>query len=352
MLLALVYLPRAEIILHPAAREHTAEQPIVLSRAAAAPDFVRYILPARLITVSATDEQTIVREGAASVDDFAKGEVNFVNSRDEEQQLLPKTHLKHEATGTFFLTDFPVAIPAKGSVRMTVTAKEKGAGGNVSPGRFLIDKLPEELKSDVYAESVVAFTGGVAVENALAEEEIARAKEAVFTAAQEKARAELSTQAGGVPLSPELMTFHASEEHVSAAAGSRTQSFTVRTTVEGQAFVVDENDLLSLTLLALRSGGSSEEEFVSYRPESFRVKIAQADFERGEARVIGTLSGLYASKVGPTLLDPAPLAGLSPEEVKAHLKDNQAVGDVEVALSPFWVRTVPGRAGAAAITVK
>ena len=348
---ALVYLPAAVVMVTPAVSEKAVKQTIVLSTKATEPDFIQYILPAKLLTTTAREEQMFDRPGSVTVDELAKGEVQLVNNRDEVQELLPKTHLKHEATGVFFLTDFPVAIPPQGSAAMKVTAKEKGAAGNVRAGHFIIDKLPTELQSDIYGESKAAFTGGVAVETPLTNEEIAKAKEAVLAAAAAKAQTELSSQAGGAPVRAELTNAAATEEAVSAPEGSKTQNFTVTITVQARAFLVDQNDLLSLTLLGLRGASETDMEFVSYKPQSFTVRIEQADFEQGEARVTGQLTGTFASKIGPATLDPASLAGLSPEEVQAHFKDNPAVSKVEVTLSPFWVRAVPGRRGAVEIRV-
>lgn len=347
----LVYLPRAEIVITPSRSEEEAAQPIYLSTQATEPDFVAFRLPAKLLELTATHEQTFERPGSVAVDEFARGEVRLINRRDEVQELLPKTHLKYETSGVFFLTDFPVAIPARGEVRMTVTAKEKGRAGNVAAGRFNIDKLPVELQSDVYAQSLVAFTGGVAVEEPLSEEEITKAQAAVLAQAQEKARSQFSVQAVGTPVRAELTSISPTQELVSAQAGSKPQTFTVATTVQARAFLVDQNDLFSLTLLGLRATPHPDKEFVSYSPESFAVEIEQADFERGEARLIGKMRGVFASKIGPTALDPVPLAGLSSEEVKAYFKDNSAVGEVSVKLSPFWVRSVPGRRGAVRIQV-
>lgn len=351
-ILAGVYLPKASITIHPARQEQTVAQDITLSSTAGEPNFAQYILPAKNISASASEEKTFEREGATVTEEFAKGEVTLVNTRDEVQELLPKTHLRHEASGVFFLTDFPVAIPAKGSVHMTVTAKEKGAPGNVPTGKFIIDKLPTDLQSDVYAESATAFTGGMVVETPISEGEITQAKEEVKHTAFARARGELTAQAGGASIFDGLVNLSVAEETVSAQAGSRAQTFTVKIAARARAFIVNENDLLSLTLLALRSKPKADQEFVSYRPESFEVKIIQADFERGEARVAGMLTGTFASKIGPNVLVPAPLAGLSAQEVKAYFKDNPAVGAVDVALSPFWVRSVPGRKGAVQMTVE
>lgn len=351
VIFALFYWPSATIVLKPRQVEKVATREIILATAASEPNFVSFTLPAKLIEATATEERAIERAGAQVTEDFARGTVTLVNNRDEVQELLPRTHVKHAETGVFFLTDSPVAIPAKGSVAMNVTAKEKGAAGNVGPGKLEIDKLPAELKADIYAESATAFAGGVIVETPISAEELTKAKEEVKTAATTKARQQLTAQAGGAPMRESLIAIQTNEELASAEAGSRAQTFTVKVSVQARALLAHDNDLLSLTLLALRSQASGDEEFVSYKPESFGVTILQADFDKGLARVVGKLTGVFASKIGPTALEVENLSGLSPEEVKAYYKDQAAVGDVEVNLSPFWVRSVPGRQRAVQITI-
>lgn len=359
VVLALIYLPKATITVHSAQHERTIEREVILAVATTEPNFASYTLPTRLVEAGASEERTVERTGATLTPDFARGQVTLINNRDEVQELLPKTHLKHEGSEVFFLTDSPVGIPAHGSARMNVTAEEKGEAGNVPAGKFTIDKLPADLQSDVYAESKTAFTGGVVVESPITAEEITKARNEALAAAVARAQGGLTAQAGGAHVRGELTQIVVSEEAISAGPGSRAKNFTVRLTVAAKAFVVNDNDLLSLTLLALRlpvgrraGAPKADEEFISYRPESFRVNITRADFERGQAQVTGNLTGLFASKIGPAALDATALAGLSAQEVKEHFKGDAAVGSVDVAFSPFWVRSVPGRKGAVEIKVQ
>ncbi|MEX1111901.1 MAG: hypothetical protein WEC84_00405, partial [Candidatus Andersenbacteria bacterium] len=302
--LAYIYLPRASIALYPATHVKEAEQTIVLSTEAKEPDFVRYILPARLIQHEITEKQTFTRtnEGGSVSEDFAKGVITLRNEQSEEQNLLPQTHLRHEATGIFFLTDNAVKIPAQSEVQVSVTAKERGTSGNAAAGRFIVDKLPASLQQAVYGQSSQPLTGGLATEQTVSEQELSEARTKTIEAAKQRVVGELTLQAGGAHIDPNLVTVSPTAEHISAQPGSRTTDFTVEVTVQARGFVVDENDMLSLTLLALRSGIPSDEEFVSYDPGSFDLTIDRADFERGEIRVTGKLQGLFARKISPSSL--------------------------------------------------
>ena len=351
-LAAYLYLPAATITLHPRSDTRDVTQDIFLSSQAEAADFAKFVLPARVVDRTAQDEKRIEREGIAQTEDFAKGSIVLINNRDEEQPLLPKTHLKHDASGRYFLTDSPVTIPPGATVAMNITAKEKGEAGNVSPGRFIIDKLPAALQSDVYGESTQALSGGVTVESPLTEQEVGQAREALLAELTARLKGELTAEARGAALRDDLLFIATEEEKISVPVGSHAREFTIQLRVRGRAVAVDENDLLSLTLLALRASHGADEEFLSYDPDSFRLGNVRADFERGEAKIVGTLRGTFATKVGPTILRSENLAGLNAQEVRAYFAQNPAVENVDIAFSPFWVRTVPARAEAVNVVIK
>lgn len=351
--LAYTYLPRATVVLHPTTYTKEVEQTIVLSSATKEPDFIRYVLPARIVETEVTESKTVERTDAAGevTEDFAKGTVTLINEQLDEQNLLPKTHLRHEESGVFFLTDNAVSIPPQSQVDVSVTAKEAGATGNVAAGAFVVDKLPASLQAVIYGKSEQAFTGGIATQNAVTESELSQAKQSVIDAAKERAIGDLTLQAGGARIHPDLITAEAISENVSAEPGSKTQSYTINTVVKARGFVVDENDLLGLTLLALRSDTSAEEEFISYEPESFSLTIDRADFARGETQVTGKLSGIVARKVSTNVLNVSDVIGLNDKEIHAHYEQASEVGEVEVTFWPFWVTSVPARAQAVEISI-
>lgn len=348
---AYFYLPRARIVVHPATHERHVQQVILLSTHVDSPDFQRAILPARVVEKTAEETRTLQRTGTAVHDDFAQGAVTLHNDQDEEQSLLPKTHLRHAATGVFFLTDSPVKLRPRSSAVVRVTAEEKGAVGNVPAGKFIIDKLPAGVQQVVFGDSSLAFTGGVASDQPVTNDELSQAELQVHQAAEERVRGELTSETKGATINPALLQVTVEEATSSADVGSPTVSFTVHERVRAQAFVVDENDLLSLTLLKLRSDTQAEQSLADYDPKSFALTVEQLDFERGEARIQGKLAGRYAAKIEPNTLSPANLAGRTKAEVMEYFQHFISVGPVEVELSPFWVTTVPARQGAVMVEV-
>lgn len=349
--LAYAYLPQAIIEVTPALREREVATEIFLSTTVEGPDFVAFKLPARVVDRSVEEIQFFEREAGEITEDFAQGQVRLINKQIDEQRLLPKTHLRHEETGVFFLTNAAAVIPPQSEIVVGVTAKEKGAAGNAFAGRFIVDKLPVSVQKRVYAESDQVFTGGVVVEKALTENELAAAREQVLSVTRGRVLGELSTEAGGAPLREDLTAFDEPVITTSVEPGSRANGYGLQAKIRARAFIVDDNDLLSLTLLRLRSAAEANEEFVTYDPQSFKAIIRRADFERGEAVVEGSLVGSFANKLGPTVFAGENLAGLSSDEVREQLQSLPGVGDVKVTLSPFWVTTVPSRIGSVDIQV-
>ncbi len=347
-----VYLPQAKITVTPAIFVKPTQQEMTLSSIVTEPDFVRFILPARVVEANVTENQLIQREGGVTADDFARGLVTFYNKQDEEQPLLPKTNLRHETSGVFFLTDQPVRIPPQGTITVAVTAKESGAVGNVPAGRFIVDKLPASLQTVVYAESTTPFTGGQIFDTPLTEEELNTARERVDQQARTRLTGELTLAAGGANVRSDLTVIETKENVVTAEVGSKTTSFTASVSLRGRAFVGDDNDLLGLSVLALRSFSNENEDFVSYNPDSFAIEIVKVDFERGEARVKTSVTGNYARKTEAGVFDVSNLAGRSAAEIQEYYRQFASVQDVVIKFWPFWVQSIPSRPSATEIIVK
>ena len=348
---AFIYLPKAKVEVQSLTEEKRIGREITLSSAEQDPNFVKFILPVQIISRDVEEQETISRNAGSSFEDYAKGKVTLFNKQNDEQRLLPKTHLRHAETGQFFLTDERAVIPPLGEVIVGVTAKEKGVKGDVAAGKFMVDKLPLGMQEVVYGESNNSFSGGVVVETPLTEEEIQKSLKEAKKAAKERILGELTAEAHGAAVRQELISFDEEEVTASATAGSQASEYVVKTKIKARAFVVDENDLLSLTLLALRSSADAEQEFVNYDPQSFALEIVRSDFERGEARVRGSLTGIFAKNLSSTVFSGNNLAGLSASEVKERLKQLPGVGKVNVSFSPFWVNAVPTRPGAVEIVV-
>ena len=351
LLAASTLLPRASITIHPKTAERQITKDILLIADSTAPDYVRFTLPAKIVEEELSATKTFENGGGAIAEDYAKGSITFTNTMDEEQRLLPKTHMRHVDSGVQFLTDNAVTIPPKETLTVSVTAKEKGALGDVPAGRFVIDKFSKVLQEAVYAQSAQGFSGGQSTSTEITEDAIAAAQQTVLDQAKQDAVAKLTAKAGGASIRPDLVNVEIISQNISATAGSRALRYSASANVRARGFVVDSHNLVSLMTLALRASVTSDEEFVSYNPDSFSITIAQTDWAKGQARISASLSGTYAKKIGPGELANTNLPGLSKEEVTARFLASANIGSVDVSFRPFWVTSVPSRTNQIDISV-
>lgn len=343
LFIAVTLFPQATITVHPKIEKRQLSKDILLSSKATSPDYIRFTLPASIVEKEIHIQKEFTQQGSEVTPDFSKGTVTLTNNQEEEQRLLPKTHLRHETSGIFFLTDARVVIPPKGSVQVSVTAKEKGLQGDVPAGRFVVDKLPGHLQKLVFGESTSAFSGGEAATTALTQETIDAATKEVLEGAKAQAASELTIEAKGKPIRPDLTTIEVVSQRTSAQPGSNAAKFTAEATAKARGFAVETHDVMSLMTLALRASTESDEEFVSYDAQSFELAIIQTDWKSGNARITAKLTGTYTKKISPQELGRENMAGLSKEEVIDRFKNSPTIDRVDVSFSPFWVRSVPSK---------
>lgn len=340
---ATTLLPRAVITIYPKTNETKHTKDIILSSKIETPDYVRLSLPARIVEEELTVTKQFENASGTTVQDFAKGSITFMNKQNEEQRLLPKTQMRHIDSGMIFLTDTPVAIPALGTLTVTVTAKEKGAAGDVAPGAFVVEKFSPSLQAAVPAQSDVAFSGGESADSEISQEALDAAQTAVVEQAKTDALAKLSAQANGAAIRPDLLNIEILSQNISATAGSRAHTYTAQASVKARGFVVSTHDIISLLTLTLRGNVAPDEEFISYDASSFSLAITQTDWEAGQAKVSASLTGIYAKKIGTNEINTDNIPGLSEQEIIEHFTKIPNIGSVEVALSPFWVKSAPSK---------
>ncbi|MDA1169383.1 MAG: hypothetical protein O3A36_03535 [bacterium] len=335
--------PRASIVVHPKTSERKLTKDIILSGKTTTPDYVRFTLPATILEESLEVSAVFENAGGTPTQDFSRGSITFTNTQDQEQRLLPKTQMRHVDSNIIFLTDTPVAIPANGNITVSVTAKEKGPTGDISPGKFVIEKFSKGLQEAVPAQSETAFSGGESSDSEISQDAINAAQKKVLEQAKSDALAKLTSKAGGASIRPDLMHVEVLSQHVSVSQGSRALTYTAQANVKARAFVVSTHDIISLMTLALRGRTALDEEFLLYDASSFTLEIAQADWVSGQARVSASLTGTYAKKIGSGELTADNLPGLSEKEIIEHFAASPNVGSVDVHLSPFWVKSAPSK---------
>lgn len=354
--------PRATITITPTSVRHTTEKTITLRTGATQADYAESVVPAFLIEKSLEATETITRAGTSVKDGFATGTVALVNDGDDSISLLPKTRLRHEKSGVIFLTDRPIKISPHQTIAMSVTALEAGATGNVASGKFIVDKLPSEDQQRVYGKSDVTMSGGLVSDTPLTDSELKNAYDRLHTRLQQQLREELQAEAqtkfslvtintAGMQIRDGLLEVTLEADQANAAPGSLVASFTVSGRAHGRALVPDENALLTISLLGLRTATPTGTTFSSYDPGSVTVATVRRNFARGEAVVKSTIEGTFLRALDVNTFDAKTIAGQSSASVRELFLQHEGVEAVDVALRPTWFDRLPRRVGVITITL-
>jgi hypothetical protein len=349
----ILYAPHAAITLHPSSVHKTATQAITLSKDIQAADYIRFLLPARIIEKTVSHQQEVSHQGGAVTEDFAKGTATLHNDQDTKLSLLPQTHLKAQQSGVFFLLDKAVVVEPHTTAEVAITAEQKGASGDSGPDKLFVDKLPATVQSVIYAESSKGTSGGQTSQNPITQQEIDQAKKELHQKTEDEAWQQISKDAGGVSLNKGLQSIEVQADESSAQPGSTATTFIVSYTIKVRAFVVDQNDLLSLTVLALRNIPPDQNyTFTKYDPASFQVSIKTVNWTTGQAQISCTLTGMYNAAIDQASIKKLDLVNKTKDQLTEYFKQFPTVGSVDVEFSPFWVKKTPSRAGAIAIEIK
>ncbi|EKD78634.1 MAG: hypothetical protein ACD_41C00306G0004 [uncultured bacterium] len=250
------------------------------------------------------DAYTYTDYKASSTEDaVARGTVTLINESSGNQGLVATTRLL-STEGVLFRTDETVTVPAGGSVDVTVYADQAGASGNIPASRFEIVALNASLKTQIYATSATAMTGGVIKKVTLTDTLIEQAKTAALDAL---------TAALTKTYQPENLVITVTDQTVNGASGDTVEAVVVET-VGSAVYVPITSELVS---------------------GDYTI---QTD---GEEILISGETVQTAEPLTKDFIDPANLTGKTEQQVRDYLADFEQVEEVEVHFVPFWLDRTP-----------
>jgi hypothetical protein len=289
--------------------------------------------------LSRTQTATPSGEGAKQVEGTAKGSVTIYNTTNTNQQLVVNTRLL-TAEGVLFRIDAGVTVPANGSVEVAVHADQPGAAGDIAASRFTIPGLSESLQQVIYAQSTIAFTGGVSSVSAIGQADIDRAYEALKSSLEEDAKAMLRGETGG-GLAGESFTSAVLEQSTEAKVGDEASSFEVSMKLEVTGVFFDEEAAEEIVTRALYAKLPQGKEFASVNSDGMQATVEKSDLEAGTANVRVYEDALATASLTSPALQPGRFVGMTQEEVLQTLSSEGIAKSVEIEFFPSWIHKVP-----------
>ncbi len=293
---------------------------------------------------------TLPSEGATAVEAKASGTITITNQTSSPQLLVATTRML-SASGILFRLDKAVTVPANGSVDAAVHADQPGKNGEVGPTTFTIPGLNATLQQKITGKSVNPMVGGVQYVRTLSDKDVSDAVSSltgdVLTAAKGELGAGIDPALNGTSFSTEVVS-----QRTDVPVGTQTGTFTLTMGVKVTA-VYYQGDLVKTyaqNLFTKRIPDGYEATKVNI--DNIQVKVEAADPKTGEARLSIYLDGTARISLESSALSKDRFAGRSAGEVLTLLKGNDAIREVNVSFTPFWLKRVPNLQDHIKITVE
>lgn len=278
-----------------------------------------------------------VGAGAKEVEGVSTGEVTLINEMSISQPLVKTTRLL-TPEGVLFRISEDVTVPANGSVTVKAYADKKGVSGDIEPSKFTIPGLNVAKQKLVYAESLVAFTGGMQKITVVSKEELDASAEALKNELLEDAEEMLRKEAGDT-FEGKVFSVKVDELSFSIESDVEAANYDVQMEITVNGVFFDKEALQAVVVKNLYEGLGQGEEFVIVDPEKISVVIDQIDDHN--ASLHATLNSSVITSRTSKALDVSRFVGLDEQEVKDLLLVENVATSVEVDFSPFWVKKVP-----------
>ncbi|MBI5466824.1 MAG: baseplate J/gp47 family protein, partial [Candidatus Kerfeldbacteria bacterium] len=282
-------------------------------------------------TKSATVTVTPEQQGTP-IPAHATGQVILTNTTAKDQPLAAGTRLKAD-NGVIVRTNSRVDVPAGGTVKATVTADLLGEEGNLPAGHFIIVALWPGLQDKIYADSEVAFSGGLASGGATL-------AVADLTAASDRAQADIvktlpANRPGTIVVTaPESVT-------TNPTASTPSTSYEVTVKLKVVTVTYSANELSTLIGQQLRSSLADDQELSSV--DEPRVTLGEQPSADSVILDVTALGQATIAKNSPRIARSA-FVGKSAQEISSQLLGTDVVKSVVISFSPWWRTTAPERA--------
>ncbi len=283
---------------------------------------------------------TLPSEGATPVEEKASGYVTLINESAKEQPLVATTRLISQEGVLFRLQNF-VTIPAQGQVEAFVKADVAGKGGEIGASKFTVPGLNATQQTQIYGVSVAPMTGGVQYVRVLTQADIDGAVASLSEEVLAEAKLELSTGVDRTKLDGESYEVETITQSTDVVVGAEVGSFTLTLKQKVTAVYYPKAQVQNYAerLLAQQVPDGFRVSLINH--QTMRSEVEDIDTVNAEAVITVYLDGLSIISEDAQTLDKDRFVGRAPHEVLTLLRASEAIQDVSVSFTPFWLKRVP-----------
>ncbi len=302
------------------------------------------------VSKDANYERTVSGSETETVSEKASGQLTVFNDHSEKPMHLVPTTRFESKDGQVYRSPEAIRIPGRaadgtpGQTTVTVVAQEPGEAYNRAEGEFRLPGLKGDPSYDgVYAEAASPISGGLEGERlVIPDSERQTVKEELQERARNQAASELRSEVQADQLLwPELVDISFGPLTQKAANDDNTATLSLNATVTGAVFAVDE-------LLAALAEATDDQALAGQlrsRDLSGLNFDPHQSFAADQEKISGQLSGqlLLVQEVDEEKVVEI-VQGKAKEEGAQALTAWESLEEVEVKMTPFWLRSFPSKA--------
>ncbi|MDP3947998.1 MAG: hypothetical protein Q8Q41_04915 [bacterium] len=353
---AMVWLPRAEIVITRKKQPWSLEETIVADKRVAAVVPVSLQIPAQLFEEKRNVRLSFPASGRKQVERKATGSVTIYNAYSSEKQSLVQNTRLLTPEGKIFRLVLGITVPGARveegkiipfSIEVKVIADKPGAEYNVGPvSRFTIPGFQGSPKfQGFYAESKAPMTGGYIGEVALpTAEDLTKGREEIARTLRDVLNGFLRSQLPKDWSAPEGGTqFRIIKETVFDAGDSARVSaqaageFSIFAEAEMKLFAFRAEDARTLAVAGARKELGEEMEPVELAVSFGKVT---ANFDSGRLQIPASYKGVFAEHIDRGVFRER-AAGKSESDLRTLIATLPGFESARISLWPFWVTRVP-----------
>jgi hypothetical protein len=283
---------------------------------------------------------TLPADGATPVEEKAGGYVTLINETNTAQPLVATTRLISQE-GILFRLQTPVTVPAKGQVEAFVKADLAGKSGEIGASKFTIPGLSASLQTQIYAVSEAAMTGGVQYVRTLTQTDVDDAVRALAEEIFVQTKQELTEGVDRQQLDGESYGIETISQIVDPGVGAEVGTFTVTLEQQITAVYYPKTSIQNYAERLLQQQVATGFRVARVNDQTMRIEVGEVTPADGTAVVSVYLDGLSIIADTAQALDKDRFVGRAPHEVLTLLRSSEAIQDVSVSFTPFWLKRVP-----------
>ncbi len=357
--LGFVFLAKADINITTKKMEMPFSGVVLIDTNVSSIDFNNAIVPGNSFVFKANETQEFSSTGQGKDERKAKGIITIYNNYSTSPQILVATTRFERPDHKIFHLDSRIVIPGAttkngklvpSTIDAKVTADKSGTDYNIEACnlpdcKFTIPGFEGTSKfNGFYGISTKPMTGGAFASVPLVtSEDIKSAEEIIFQKVMDSINQDLENK---IPKKPKELTILSGAKSSTnltnlssdASIGDRREKFSV--SVEGEIKVIafDEDSIIKYIQEILEKDRDENYDYCQ-KPELEYLEL-KTDFSAGTMKMSVKTNQIVCHKLSLEEIKKL-IIGKNKEELNQIFESNPGIKDVEVNLSPLWIRKVP-----------